>query len=202
MFGSMVPAWGLLFSFVLYGPSGPNFDSPGGVSQFPTVLFLFEIFFGSPYRFGAQPITLFSTVSAESVPQPKNETRSVRTAVREDQGLASIRGGGHRSRRKNRYFWLLFYDFIVLRFPPICGRLTDPFHPCFSRWIIRTRYRCIRPKSLVLMKIESSRNKILIACWISVLQWSWWRLSPLVIKSSARVEYQSYSGPDEDWVLS
>ena len=107
MFGSMVPAWGLLFSFVLYGPSGlPNFDSPGGVSQFPTVIFfvLFEIYFLVLPTVLAPSQLVFSTVSAESVPQPKNETRSVRTAVREDQGLASIRGGGHRSRRKNRYF--------------------------------------------------------------------------------------------------
>ena len=57
MFGSMVPAWGLLvFSFVLCGPSGlPNFDSPGGVSQlFQLCFYLF--FFGSPYRICAQPI--------------------------------------------------------------------------------------------------------------------------------------------------
>ena len=30
--------------------------------------------------------------------------------------------------------------------------------------------------TVVLMKIESSCNKILSACWISVLQWSWIRL--------------------------
>ena len=60
MIGSMVPAWGPLFSFVLYAPLDFQISIVRGECHSFFQLCFYLFFFGSPYRFAPSQLCLFN----------------------------------------------------------------------------------------------------------------------------------------------
>ena len=88
---------------------------------------LFEFFFGSPYRFCAQPIMLILTVSAKSIPQLRWWASVSSDGGQGGPGFGVHPGWGSSVPSETHIYCIVH---SLLWFPPICGRLIDLFHPC------------------------------------------------------------------------